>query len=519
MTKGMVYLVGAGPGHPGLLTVRAVECLAQADLLIYDKLVPARILDYVSESAVKVCVTKLAAEHKDRYAPVLTALIEAARKGQTVVRLKGGDPLLFGRGGEEAEALRQAGILFEIVPGVTAALGAAAFAGIPLTHRLVSSAVALVTGHEKLGINPGHLDWKALAHFPGTLVVYMGLARLSPMIHDLVRYGKALDTPAALVHWATTGEQQTLEATLGELPHLAQAAGITSPSLVIVGPVVRLRNTLAWFEHRPLFGKRVLVTRPRQQSLDLVRRLEELGAVAFALPAVDIRPPDDWAPVDQAIDRLAEFHWLVFTSANGVRSFLERLPKCGKDLRVLGNLRLAAIGPKTADALQTYHLEPDVVPERFQSEDLALALKGVLQPGQRVLLARADRGRELLREELGAVAAVEQIAVYSQVDAVPRDHPILDNLRRGGIDYLTVTSSNIARALFHALDEPALARLTSGQVRVVSISPVTSEAVRQMGVPVAAEAAEATMEGVVEALIHLAEKEKPVNAGPAGRSS
>ncbi len=503
MTPPTVYLVGAGPGDPGLLTLRAVECLARADLVVYDKLVNPRLLDHAPPTAERICVADLADCHIDRYGPVRNTLIDAARQGKRVVRLKGGDPFLFGRGGEEAEALRQAGISFEIVPGVTAALGAAACTGIPLTHRLHASAVAFVTGHENPAKPESALDWSALARFPGTLVIYMGMARLARLARTLVEHGKDPATPAAVVHWGTTGEQRTVEAPLATLHRAVLDAGMAAPALVIVGPVVALRAHLAWFEQRPLFGKRVLVTRPRRQAGDLVRRLELLGAVPFVLPAVEIGPPTDWGPVDRALSALSSFQWLVFTSSNGVHAFLGRLRAQGKDLRALGGIRLAAIGPGTADALRGYHLEPDLVPTEYRSESLAEALKHQVV-GQTVLLARADRGRDVLRDELAKVTRFEQVAVYSQIDAVDADSHVLDCLRRGEIDFITLTSSNIARALARALDDATRARLQSGEVRVVTISPVTSVAAREAGLPVAAEATEYTVPGLLAALVELA---------------
>lgn len=498
-----VALVGAGPGNPGLLTLRAVECLSAADLILYDRLVPVRLLDHARPEAKRVCVGDLQGGHPDRYPLVHRDLIDAARRGLRVVRLKGGDPFLFGRGAEEAEALREAGIEFEVVPGVTAALGATAFAGIPLTHRQFASAVALVTGHEQPGKPDGTLDWDALARFPGTLVFFMGIARLGAIAEALVARGKDGATPAAAIRWGTTGEQRTVEAPLVDLPSAVARAGLTAPALVVVGGVVSLRRELAWFERRPLFGRRVLVTRPRGQAGDMVRRLEGLGAFVSVLPTVEIREIGDWGPVDGAIAEIGEYGWVVFTSVNGVRAFLGRLRHLGRDLRALGGVRLAAIGPATADALRGFHLEPDVVPERFRSEGLVEALKERVR-GQRVLLARADRGRELLRDELSAVARVDQVAVYSQVDAAEVDSSVLADLRDGRVEFVTLTSSNIARALARVLDPATRERIESGGVRLVTISPVTSSAVREVGLPVAAEAREETVEGVIEALVALA---------------
>jgi len=498
-----VFLVGAGPGHPGLLTLRAVECLAQADLVLYDQLVPLRLLEHVPAHAERICVADLPGCHPERWPHIHTAMINAARQGKRVVRLKGGDPFVFGRGGEEAEALRQAGITYEVVPGVTSGLGAAACAGIPLTHRLYASAVALITGHENPDKPESILDWEALARFPGTLVVYMGMARLPQIVQALIEHGKDPATPSAAIRQATTGEQRTIEAPLRDLPAAVRTAGMKPPAVVVIGRVVSLRPCLAWFEQRPLFGKRVLVTRPRHQAAELVHCFEQLGALPFTLPAVEVRELTDWTLVDRALADLTSYHWLVFTSANGVHALLHRLRQLGRDLRALGNIRLAAIGPATAAALRGYFLEADLVPNEYRSESLAEALKERVA-GQRVLLARADRGRDILRAELAAVATVDQVAVYSQIDALDADSEALTLLREGKIDYVTVTSSNIARALARALDKPSRARIQSREVQLVSISPVTSVAIRELGLPVAAEAVEYTSEGVVEAVVKLA---------------
>jgi uroporphyrinogen III methyltransferase/synthase len=501
----MVYLVGAGPGNPGLMTLRAVECLAEADLVLYDKLVPVRLLEHAPARAERICVADLSPCHEGRHAQIHHAMIEAARLGKCVVRLKGGDPFLFGRGGEEAEALRAAGLPFEVVPGVTAGLAATACAGIPLTHRLHASAVALVTGHENLEKGASALDWQVLARFPGTLVIYMGMSHLPRITQTLLEYGKDPQTPSAVIRWGTTGDQRTVEAMLRDLPAAVQAAGLTSPAIIVIGNVVSLRPHLAWLEQRPLFGKRILVTRPRQQAAGLAHRLEQLGAVVHVLPAVEIAPLADWSPVDDALASLSRYQWLVFTSGNGVHAFLNRLRATGRDLRALGALRLAAIGPATADALRSFHLEPDLVPSEFRSESLAAALRDKVT-GQRVLLARADRGRDILRQELSQVAEVDQVAVYSQVDALEPDTDAFNRLRRGEIDFITVTSSNIARALARALDDSCRERILAGDVKLVSISSVTSADIRQAGLPVAAEAVVATTAGVIDALIELAAK-------------
>jgi uroporphyrinogen III methyltransferase/synthase len=497
-----VFLVGAGPGNADLLTVRAVECLARADLVIYDRLVLPRILDYAS-NAQRICVTDLAEHHVERGPLVHVAMIEAARQGKRVVRLKGGDPLIFGRGAEEAAALREAGIQFEIVPGITAAIGAAAYAGIPLTDRRCASAVAIVTGHENPAKPESVLDWGALARFPGTLVIYMGFGRLENVIRALIDNGKDSLTPAAFIRLATTGQQRTIEAPLHSLAEKVRAAGLSAPAVAVVGPVVSFRPALCWFEQRPLFGKRVLVTRPSRQAGSIVSRLEQWGAIPYVWPAVKIREPPDWSPVDIALAHLHEYQWLVLTSANGVHALVKRLRTTGRDLRALGSVQLAAIGPGTAAALREYYLQPDLVPPEFRSESLAAALQDRVR-GQRVLLARADRGREVLNDEIGKIARVDQVAVYSQVDSPQADPVVLDLLRNGKMNYITLSSANIARVVMRGLDSSSRSRIETGDLQIVTISPVTSAAVREFGLPVAAEAVEFTISGLLDALVKLA---------------
>jgi uroporphyrinogen III methyltransferase/synthase len=468
-------------------------------VVIYDRLLPERLLDFVPPTAERIAVASLPGRHAERCPHITTALLDAARSAKCVVRLKGGDPFLFGRGAEEAEALRLAGIPYEVVPGVTAALGAAAYAGIPLTHRLHASAVALVTGHEcaKPDVT---IDWSALARFPGTLAFYMGIANLPLITQNLIAHGKPPGTPAAAISWGTTGEQRTVEGPLDRLADAVREAGLMPPALVVIGSVARLRSQLTWWEDRPLIGKRVLVTRPHHQAEGTIRRLEELGAVAFSLPTVAIGDPADWTGVDRALGDLRRYDWLVFTSANGVHAFIRRLRHLGRDLRALGQLKIAAIGPGTADALRGYQLEADFIPARFDSGTLAAALRE-RGAGQRFLLARADRGRDVLREELAKAAEVTQIAVYSQTDALEGSAPVLEKLNQGEMDFITLTSSNIARALHARLDPAARERIRRGEIEIVSISPVTSAAVRELGWPVAAEATQATTAGVIEALI------------------
>lgn len=506
-TEPRVFLVGAGPGDPGLLTLRAAELLAKADLVLYDQLVPRRLLDFANPAAETVCVRDLPGQHPDKYPHIFTRMIDAARVGKNVVRLKGGDPLIFGRGGEEAEALRTAGVGYEIVPGVTAAFAAAAYLDIPLTHRLHTSAVALVTGHELPQKPGGKLDWEVLAKFPGTLAIYMGVARLPILVSELLKYGKPADTPTLIVERASTGEMRSCVSPLAGLDQARRAAGLEAPGLILIGEAVRHRIPRSWFESRPLFGRRVLVTRPRHQAAELVRQLEHLGAVPFVLPTMTVNYPTDLTPLDAALAKLREpaWDWLVFTSANGVRFFLDRLLATGRDLRDLGAVKLAAIGPKTAETLREYRLNADVVPDStFSSEGLVEVLSPLVA-GTRVLLARANRGREELRVGLSKVAAVEQVTVYDQVDSIDPESETFGALRRGEIEFVTLSSSNIARAVLGAFDEVLRGRVNRGEVKLVAISPVTGDVVRACGYPVAAEATEYTAAGLLKAVRKLAE--------------
>ena len=504
-----VFLVGAGPGSPGLLTVRGAEVLARADLVLYDQLVPERLLDLAPPAAERLCVRDLPGQHPDKYPHIHQKLIATATAGKTVVRLKGGDPLIFGRGGEEAEALRAAGLAYEIVPGVTAAIAAGAYLELPLTHRQYASAVAFVTGHE-LPNKPGNkLDWKALAAFPGTLAIYMGIARLPVIVGELLKYGKAPDTPAGIVERASVGEQRSVFATLATIEDARRHAGLEAPGLILIGDAVAQRAGRPWFESRPLFGRRVLVTRPAHQAAGMVRKLEHLGAVVSRMPVVEIREPADFTAVDRALAQLrnGEWDWLVFTSANGVHALLRRLDALGRDLRDLGSVRLAAIGPKTADVLREYRLRADLVPaSTFSSEGLADALIPHVR-GKRVLLARANRGRELLRDALAAVAAVEQVSVYDQVDTIDPDAAVLDALRRGEIRYVTLPSSNIARGVLGGFDETIRGRVERGEIQLVAISPETGNAVRDLGLVVAAEATTFTEDGLIQAVVELANRD------------
>jgi len=511
-SRGIVYLVGAGPGDPGLLTLRGADLLGRAEVVIYDHLASNRLLDLAPPHAIRICAGKSSGHCTLGQDQINALLLEHGQAGRVVVRLKGGDPLVFGRGAEEAEHLAHHGVRFEIVPGVTAGVGVTAYSGISVTHRGVSSAVAFVTGHgdpeadeeaRSVRVDRSRLDWSALARFPGTLVVYMGVTHLAAICRTLLKSGKDGRTPAAVIESGTLPAQRVFEGTLATIAEEARGHDVHPPALLVVGAVVERRRELLWYDSLPLFGQRIVVTRPMEEAVRTAPGLEALGAEVLLAPTVQILPVADPGPLDHAIGRLAEFEWLVFTSGNGVRFFLERLLSLGRDLRAIGHLKLAAIGPATAQSLARYHLRADLVPDSYRSEALAEAL-ALQAAGRRILLARADRGRALLKEELEKVADIHQVSVYQNADAENVPELVAQRIGSGTVDWITLTSSAIATRL-HALLPEAARSLVGRQIRLASLSPVTSATVNQLGWDVAVEASISTWEGLVQALVdHVA---------------
>ncbi|QDV21066.1 Uroporphyrinogen-III C-methyltransferase [Gimesia panareensis] len=501
MTGGKVYLVGAGPGDPGLITLKGIECLQKADLILYDGLVNPLILQHVSSEVERTCRVSEGCKNRRvlQQDEINQRLISAALEGKTVVRLKGGDPFIFGRGSEEAVALRNAGIDYEVVPGITAATAAAGYAGISVTHRAHASAVALITGHEDPTKPDSALDYDVLANFPGTLVFYMGLHKLERIVESLIQSGKADETPAAVISRGTTPFQRTVQSQLSKLPEQVRQAGLVAPSLIVIGDCVSLRDQIAWFEQKPLFGLQIGITRAEEQSETEIKRALELGAQPVLLPTIKIDAPADWTPVDAAIARLEEYQWLVFTSANGVNYFLNRLWDTGFDARKLSHLRIATIGPSTAEALQRFHLRADLIPEQYRAEALAAALKPLVK-NQKILWAGANRGREVLQTELAEVSAtVEKIVVYENHDVSAWDTESLKLLESGAIDWVGLSSPSIARNFGRLLTEEARQQL-GRKTRLVSISPVTTQAASEAGLTVDAEAEEYHWDGIFAAI-------------------
>jgi uroporphyrinogen III methyltransferase/synthase len=491
---GRVYLVGAGPGDPGLITLRGAELLARADAVLYDYLVNPELLQHVGQAAERICLGQHGRTRIWSQEEVHAELIRRARLGQTIVRLKSGDPAVFGRLTEELEALQAAAIEYEVVPGITAALAAASYAGVPITHRDLASAVALVTGQEHAEKPDSAIDFEALARFPGTLVFYMGVTTAPQWTAALIAAGKPAATPAAILRRCSFPDQRVLHCALGEVAETIRQSRVRPPVIVVVGEVAKLGPALSWFEKRPLFGQTILVTRPAHQARELAAPLRELGADVLAQPAIEIGAASDTKPIDDAIARVRKFDWLVFASANGVRYFLQRLLQ-EADLRLLGDVKLAAIGPGTADALREFHLAADLIPDEFRAESLAQAF-GKRAQGQRFLLLRASRGREVLSEQLQAAGGlVEQVVVYESQDATAPLPEIAERLQAGQIDWITVTSSAIARSLVNLFGAEL------NRAKLVSISPITSATLRELGYSPAAEAGEYTMAGVVQAIL------------------
>jgi uroporphyrinogen III methyltransferase/synthase len=493
---GKVYLVGAGPGDPGLLTMRGAECLQVADVVLYDYLAGPELLAHVRPDAELVCLGRHGHGRLLTQTEINDRMVLEARAGRTVVRLKGGDPAIFGRLTEEMMALDAVEVPYEVVPGVSAAQGASSYAGIPLTDRDDASCVAFVTGQECTSKEKqGGLDYAALANFPGTLVFYMGLTTAPQWSQALLQHGKSPDTRVAIVRRATFADQQTIFTTLGRVTEHLGPGKLRPPAVVLVGDVARERSAANWFTSRPLFGRTLLVTRPEHQAESMTARLRSLGANVLHQPAIEIREPADWAPVDAAIARLAEFDWLVFSSRNGVEYFLNRLIAVGLDLRALGGRRLAAIGPATVEALAEYHLTADICPNTYRAEALAEALAPHAR-GRSVFLARASRGREVLAELLTAAGGnVTQAVVYESRDVVEPDTDVLAALMAGHVDWTTVTSSAIARSLVRMFGDALR------HTKLVAISPLTAEVLTELGHPPAVVAADYTGEGIVAAIL------------------
>ncbi len=497
--KGKVYLVGAGPGDPGLLTLRGKELIEKAEVIIYDRLASPRIMEFANPEAEKIYVGKRVGKHVANQQEINDLILKKAKEGKRVVRLKGGDPFIFGRGGEEAQILASHGISFEIVPGVTSAIAVPAYAGIPLTHRSYTASVAFITGHRRFDTNEADVDWEGLAKGVGTLVFLMGMTNLPNIVDNLIRFGRSPDTPVAIIRWGTTPLQESLTGTLSDIVSKVKEAGFKPPAIIVVGDVCKVREDLNWFEKQPLLGKKVLVTRTRQQASELVRLLERKGAGCIECPTIEVRQVDDLSILDDAIKNASSFHWIIFTSPNAVKFFFLRVDQLGMDVRALGNAKIATVGSSTAKALEQHHIRVDAVPEDFRAEGLLDYFSKEDMAGKKVLIPRAVKAREILPDGLREMGA--DVVVAPAYETVPPQvaPQTLELLEEEKIDVVTFTSSSTVNNFFKAVPEPLVEKVME-QAKIACIGPVTAKTAEKRGLKVDILPERSTIPSMVDAI-------------------
>ena len=502
-SKGTVYLVGAGPGDIGLLTLRGAELLRRADVVVYDALINKELLRLAPKTTEIIYAGKRSKDHAIPQEELNALLVAKAREGKNVVRLKGGDPYIFGRGGEEAEELAAAKVPFEVVPGVSSIVAGPNYAGIPITHRDHCSSFTVITGHEDPDKDEPRIDWAQVAKIPGTKVILMGVQRMREISQALIAHGLAADTPVAMVRWGTTGRQQAIEGSLATIADAVEKSKFTAPAVTIIGDVVKLRKTLNWFEQRPLFGRRIVVTRTREQASELSRRLIELSADVLEIPTIKIEPPERLQDLADALLELNSYDWLIFTSPNGVAMFFEYFFKAFEDLRDIGGVRIAAVGPATAARLKEMHLKVDLMPEEYVTAKIASAFTDYESiENLKILLLRAEVANpELPRELEGMGAIVDDVACYKTVPETEDVNGAATTLLESGADWITFTSSSTVENFHARFDLPALLKKFS-QIKLASIGPETTKALAALGVKPAAEAKPHTIDGLVKALVN-----------------
>ena len=496
-------MVGAGPGDPGLLTLKGKECLSHADVIIYDYLANNAFLKYAKDDAELIYVGKRGGCHTMSQEEINSLIVDKAARGQTVVRLKGGDPFIFGRGGEEAQDLCKAGVEFELVPGVTSAIAVPAYAGIPLTHRGYTSTVTFITGHEDPSKEKSDIAWDKLATSIGTLVILMGVENLSQIAETLMQYGRSPNTPVAVIRRGTVAQQRTLVGRLQDIAQIARKNRVKSPAIIVVGDVVRLRCDLNWFEKKPLFGRRIVVTRAREQASVFLERLSRLGAECIEFPTIEVVPPENWDALDRAIGSLETYQWVLFTSVNGTKYFLKRLEFFNKDVRDLKGLKIGAIGPKTAETWYRLGIKPDIVPDEYRAEAVLACLKKHGVNGAKVLLPRAAQAREILPEELKKMGAKVDVAPAYQT--IRPDHDtgrVREMLEKGTIDMVTFTSSSTV-SNFAEIFEPDSEHFQKwmARVAVACIGPVTAKTAHEKGLSVNLVPSEYTIEALTDRIV------------------
>ncbi|WP_088226724.1 uroporphyrinogen-III C-methyltransferase [Desulfosporosinus sp. FKB] len=499
MNKGYVYLVGAGPGDPKLITLKGSECIANADVLVYDRLASRRLLNLARPECELIYVGKSPDRHTLKQDEINQLLVTKGLEGKIVTRLKGGDPFVFGRGGEEAEALLEAGIPFEVVPGITSAISVPAYAGIPVTHRDLTSSFAVITGHEDPTKNETAIQWNHIAQSHGTLVFLMGMENLPLIAQKLMENGKEPTTPVGIIQWGTRPEQRTLVGSLSNIAEKVKEEGFTNPSIIIVGEVVSLREKLQWFEKKPLFGQRIIVTRARHQASELSQVIEALGGEAWEFPTIEIAPPTDGSLLLKALKDLKSFQWLIFTSVNGVETFFAELLEQQGDVRDLAGIELVAIGPATKAALEKRGLRVAFVPEEYRAERVVEGLRHRVKAGDKVLLARAEEARNILPDSLKAMGVeVWDVPAYKTILGSANRADLQRMLQNKEIDRVTFTSSSTVKNFIKLLDGKT--ELLQN-VLLYSIGPITSATAREMGLTIHREALEYTIQGLVEALL------------------
>jgi len=501
--QGKVYLIGAGPGDPGLLTLKGKSLIEKADVIVYDYLANETFLNYAKSRAELIYVGKSGGSHTMKQEDINSLLCEKAGNGHMVVRLKGGDPFIFGRGGEEAEVLVKAGIPFEVVPGVTSAIAAPAYAGIPLTHRDYTATVAFITGNEDPAKEQSNIDWAKISTGIGTLVFLMGIGNIEAIAAELIKHGRSPDTPAAVIHRGTVSAQKSIEAKLSNIAAVAKKENIKPPGIIVVGDVVRLRHELNWFEKRPLFGKKIIVTRAREQASQFLAGLTELGAECIEFPTIKVVPPLSWEEMDKAIQNLEDYRWLIFTSVNGVDYFFRRLYELGMDVRSIRDAKVAAIGPKTAEAVKGHGINPDLVPDEYRAESVIEAFKGHDLQRVNILLPRAQEAREILPEELRKMGArVDVVEAYRTIMPEEDAHKLTAMLENGEIDMATFTSSSTVLNFLSMFRDKRLNLLQwMEKVAVACIGPITAKTAEDNGIKVTLSPEEYTMDALTTAIV------------------
>lgn len=498
MNKGYVYLVGAGPGDVGLITVKGLSCIKKADVIVYDRLANPRLLSYAKPNAKLIYVGKTPDHHTMKQDDINQVLVDEALKGSVVTRLKGGDPYVFGRGGEEAELLRKYNVAFEVIPGITSAIAVPSYAGIPVTHRNLTSTFTVITGHEDPLKENSQLNWSRLASDPGTLIFLMGVGNLKEIVRQLTSNGKKLLTPVALIRWGTRPEQQVVTGTLKNIVNEVEKSGLTSPAIIIVGDVVNMRNTLSWFEDMPLFGKRILVTRAREQASAFSQMIEDAGGEAYELPTIVIDPADDSEELKTAVCHAHTYDWIIFTSVNGVHAFFNSLKKQQLDIRSLGNVKICAIGPKTREVLEEKGLLVEAMPEKFIAESVIDCLKPLIRPNDRILLPRSDLARTILVDVLTELGTkVDEVVAYRTKNNTEFDDSIIEKIKNKSIHIITFTSSSTVTNLLNIIKDKSLLE----GIILASIGPATSDTMKKYGLEPTIEADIYTIQGLFDSIL------------------